>query len=180
MPNRHRSSRSIDSRHSSASAMPVRRHAAAPPSPSSVNPGGAFDGESLVPYTRTMRRSLAFLLAASLFALQGEALAFHVHAGPGRAGTEHRHGPAIHHHQHDRSREVALRAGADVPGRVIRITVPAAVPFQAPIPAAILADELSPRLMLRHTRRPTLEVRSHGPPADRLPCFRAPPPSRFP
>ena len=148
-----------------------------------------FDGHCRVPYTRFVRRSLAAIVALSLFALQGQALAFHVHETSSHADTHgHRHGPAIHHHGDDAagvrqsdgrsSSSPTLTGNSDSADDVVTITVPAAtfaidvVDAESPEVFSLHVSQVSARVL-------AIEVRSHGPPAARSVFLRGPPSSNL-
>jgi hypothetical protein len=146
--------------------------------------GERFDGHCPVSYTRFVRRTLAAVLALSLFALQGQALAFHVHATPAHDDEhEHRHGPAIHHHDddhHDEGRSSSsptLAGHSDSAGDVITITVPAATAFAVDVADAESRDVFSLHVPQVSARVLAIDVRSHGPPAARSFFLRGPPSS---
>jgi hypothetical protein len=125
-----------------------------------------------------VRRCLAIFAALSLFTLQAESLAFHVHGVPDAHHVDdHQHGPAIHHHSDfDSSRHIdegELSAG----GTVITMAVPAATASTPAIVHAVLAERLPiPELRLIGDAR-AIEMRSHSPPPLRDSFLRGPPSS---
>ena len=133
-----------------------------------------------------MRRTLAAVVALALFALQGQALAFHVHSAAPHDHErmdEHRHGPAIHHHDDDhhddrRSSSTPTLAGnSDSADDVITITVPAATAFAVDVADAESGVVFSLHVPQVSARVLAIEVRSHGPPAARNYFLRGPPSS---
>ena len=133
-----------------------------------------------------MRRSLAAVVALSLFALQGQALAFHVHTTPAHEDEhEHRHGPAIHHHDDDHhdggrsSSSPTLAENSDSADDVITITVPAATAFAGDVVDAESGEVSLLRVPQVSARVLAIEVRSHGPPAARSFFLRGPPSSNL-
>jgi hypothetical protein len=125
-----------------------------------------------------VRRCLAIFAALSLFTLQAESLAFHVHGvADAHHVDDHHHGPAIHHHSDfDSARHIdegELLAG----GAVITMAVPAATASTLVIVHAVLAEALpTPELRLIGDAR-AIEMRSHSPPPLHDSLLRGPPSS---
>lgn len=127
-----------------------------------------------------MRRLLAALAAVSLIALQAQSLAFHVHtvADAHHENENHRHGPAIHHHDVDRATHVD-DGDASARGASVTIVVPVATESAEAVVSAEFTEALqAPELQLIGDAR-AVDVRSHGPPLDRDSFLRGPPPSAF-
>ena len=125
-----------------------------------------------------MRRSLAVLVALSVFALQVQALAFHVHSVPAHDEEhEHHHGPAIHQHHQRASGQLPRLSESDSIGRVITITVPSATPFSIDLADAEVGEVLSLYLPEMSARVSAIDVRSHGPPQVQNSFLRGPPSS---
>jgi hypothetical protein len=139
-----------------------------------------FDARGLLPYTRVVRRSIAAFAALSLFTLQAQSLAFHVHAAGGSdQDNHHKHGPAIHTHgaadfdkkPHVETQDLEARAPA------ITVAVPAATVTAAIVVYMDMAEATaSPSLQLSGDTR-AIEVRSHGPPPVDHSSLRGPPDS---
>ena len=124
-----------------------------------------------------MRRSLAVVVALSVFALQSQALAFHVHSAPDHDDEhEHRHGPAIHDHHQRSSERLALISESNPAGKVITITVPSATPFSIDLADAEFGEVFTLPLPELSARVFAVDVRSHGPPPIQN-CFLRGPPS---
>jgi hypothetical protein len=124
-----------------------------------------------------VRRSLAAFTALSLFALQAQSLAFHVHAVGDAHDDDHTHGPAIHAHGSvDFDNALHLEADdSQARGAVITIAVPAATASAAIVICIDFAEALTaPALQLIGGAR-AIEVRSHGPPPARPSSLRGPP-----
>ena len=127
-----------------------------------------------------MRRSLAVVVALSVFALQGQALAFHVHSVPAHDDEhEHRHGPAIHHHYERGTGHLPLISESDPVGKVITITVPSATPFSIDLIDAQFGEVFSLHLPKIAARVLAIDVRSHSPPPVRNFFLRGPPSSNL-
>lgn len=127
-----------------------------------------------------MRRSLAVIVTLSVFALQGQALAFHVHSVPAHDEEhEHRHGPAIHDHHQRGSGQLPLISESDPVGRVITITVPSATPFSIDLADAEYGEVFSLLLPEMSARVFVVDVRSHGPPPVPTIFLRGPPSSNL-
>jgi hypothetical protein len=124
-----------------------------------------------------VRRGLAVLIVLSLCALQIQSLSFHVHAVPDHADDrDHRHGPAVHHHDDFESALHVDERDAS-PGSVITMAVPSAIAASAAVAYAELTEIIcGPDLRLIGDAR-TIEVRSHGPPQSRTISLRGPPTS---
>ena len=123
-----------------------------------------------------MRRGLAVLVVLSLWSLQVQSLAFHVHDVPDHADDpEHRHGPAIHQHG-DFDAELHVDEGdLSEAGAVITIAVPAAATSTTFIVHVEFAEALSVlELQLAGDAR-AVDARSHGPPPTRNSFLRGPP-----
>ena len=136
------------------------------------------DAAKGVQYTRAVRRCLAVLAALSLFILQAQSLAFHVHTAPdAHHDDDHRHGPAIHHHD-DFDSALHIDEGELSPrGTVITMAVPAATASTMVIVHAELVEAL-PGLELRLLGDArAIDVRSHGPPPASPSFLRGPPSS---
>jgi hypothetical protein len=113
----------------------------------------------------------------SIVALQGQSLAFHVHAIGDHERGGHRHAPAIHHHDdHDQHGEVPHVDSPDSSGGSITLTIPAAA---APVSADHLFVEMHAALLLPELppsdRTRVVDMRSHGPPVRPAESLRAPP-----
>jgi hypothetical protein len=134
------------------------------------------DGAMALQYTRAVRRVLAAVTVVSLAALQSQALAFHVHAVPDHVDgieSRHHHGPAIHHHQDDV--DVHVDSGDATVGRVIAVTIPAAVDsVPSAIGAELVAVVLGPQLE-PVGKTFAIYARSHDPPTRSLTLYRGPP-----
>ena len=127
-----------------------------------------------------MRRSLAALAALSLFALQCQTFAFHVHSVPAQVhGQRHSHGPAIHHHDHRGSGPLALISKPDTADDVITIAVPAAASFAIAVADAEFWEVFSLHLPETSARVFVIDVRSHGPPPVGNFFLRGPPSSNL-
>lgn len=126
-----------------------------------------------------MRRFLAALAVLSVFSLQAQALAFHVHAMSGDEHDDHdRHGPAIHDHgrHHDGERAPYLTESHES-GAIITIAVPPAAMWAAEAQPADQTDALdAPALQCAGAVR-AVDVRSHGPPDHQSSGLRGPPAS---
>ena len=145
----------------------------------SLSPG-SFDEPRSVPYTRLVRRSLAAVAALSLFALQCQTFAFHVHSVPARVhGQRHSHGPAIHHHDQPGSHRPALVSKPETAGDVITITVPAGASFAIAIADVEFGEVFSLHLPEMSARVFAIDVRSHSPPPIRNFLLRGPPSSNL-
>jgi hypothetical protein len=125
-----------------------------------------------------VRRCLAVFAALSLFALQAQSLAFHVHAVSDHDHDEdHQHGPAIHHHDDVDSALHVDEPDPSTDGSVLTMAVPAATATSADVTFAEATESLHrPDLQLIGDAR-TIEVRSHGPPQRRTDSPRGPPTS---
>jgi hypothetical protein len=136
-----------------------------------------FDERRSVPYTRFVRRSVAAVAALSVFALQCQTFAFHVHSVPDHVhGQRHRHGPAIHHHDHRSSGPLALTSRPDTADDdVITVTVPAAASFAIAMADAEFGEVFSLHLPETSARVFAIDVRSHSPPPVRNFFLRGPP-----
>lgn len=139
-----------------------------------------FDERRLVPYTRLVRRSLAGLTALSLFALQCQTFAFHIHSVPGHMhGQRHSHGPAIHHHDHPGSGPLSLISRPNTSDDVITVAVPAAVSFAVAVAGTGFGDVFSLHVPEMSARVFAIDVRSHSPPLARSFFLRGPPSSNL-
>jgi hypothetical protein len=140
------------------------------------------DAPKRVKYTRAVRRGLAVLIALSLGSLQGQALAFHVHAVPDHPEERnHQHGPAIHNHgDGDFDRELRVEPeDATAHSTVITVAVPVATASASDVVCAEFAEALpAPGLQLIGDVR-AIDVRSHGPPPARNAFLRGPPTSNL-
>jgi len=123
-----------------------------------------------------VRKGLAALVALSLFSLQAQSLAFHVHVVQDNdRDDDHRHAPAIHHHaDFDNTRHIDE---ADPTADSLTLTVPVATPFSV---ERSLADSSAALLVpqpQRSDRTRAVDMRSHGPPVQRASSLRGPPTS---
>jgi hypothetical protein len=125
-----------------------------------------------------VRRCLAIFAAVSLFTLQAESLAFHVHAAPDAHHVDdHQHGPAIHHHDDFDSARHIDEGELSPSGTVITVAVPVATASTLVIVHAVLAEALPiPELRLIGDAR-AIEMRSHSPPPLHNSLLRGPPSS---
>jgi hypothetical protein len=113
----------------------------------------------------------------SLFALQAQSLAFHVHAVSEHHDEDHQHGPAIHHHDDFEDALHVDERDASTGGATITVAVPAATVSALVVVDAELGEAVHrPDLQLIGDAR-TIEVRSHGPPQSRTASLRGPPTS---
>jgi len=123
-----------------------------------------------------VQRGVAVLIVLSLYSLQVQSLAFHVHAISDHAEDRaHQHGPAIHHHD-DFDSDLHVDEGELSPGgAVITMAVPAATASAAVAVYAEFAEApQAPDLQLIGDTR-AIDVRSHGPPPARNAFLRGPP-----
>ena len=114
----------------------------------------------------------------SVFFLQVQSLAFHVHASIDHTDRRsHQHGPAIHHHEDFDSALHVDEPELSSRGKVITVAVPAATPASAVVvDAAITESPRAPELRLIGDAR-SIDVRSHSPPHSRSAFLRGPPAS---
>lgn len=125
-----------------------------------------------------MRRGLAVLIVLSLYSLQVHSLAFHVHAISDHAeDSDHRHGPAIHHHDNFDSTLHVDEGELSPGGSVMTIAVPAATASSAVVVDTELTEAPHAPELQRVGDARSIEVRSHGPPHLRSAFLRGPPAS---
>ena len=123
-----------------------------------------------------MRRGLAVLIVLSLYSLQVQSFAFHVHAiSDHTEDRDHQHGAAIHHHD-DFDSDLHVDDGdLSAGGAVITMAVPAATASAAVVVYGEFTEAIqAPELQLIGDTR-TIDVRSHGPPPARNAFLRGPP-----
>jgi hypothetical protein len=140
------------------------------------------DAPKRVKYTRAVRRGLAVLIVVSLYSLQVQSLAFHVHAiSDNSEDRAHQHGPAIHNHgdgDFDRELHVEPR-DATAQGTVITAAVPFATAAAGDVVCAEFTEALPVPGLQRIGDARAIDVRSHGPPPARNAFLRGPPTSNL-
>ena len=123
-----------------------------------------------------MRRHLAILIVLSLFSLQAQSLAFHVHATADHGeDRDHHHGPAIHYHDDFDSARHVDKDDRETGSAIITMAVPTGtvsttVIVYAELDEPIVVVELQPA-----GDAGVVEVRSHSPPTAESSCLRGPP-----
>lgn len=123
-----------------------------------------------------MRHGLAALVALSIVSLQGQSLAFHVHAFAGHDHAAHRHAPAIHHHRdRDDANQTPHFTDVDPSASTVTLIVPAAVALSASHLLAEVRSVLQLPELQASDRTRVADTRSHGPPARRAVLLRGPP-----
>jgi hypothetical protein len=131
----------------------------------------------IVPLNRADFHSRSVDLRCSVD-LQAQTLAFHVHVVPAHHNEqEHRHGPAIHHHDHHGSSDPAPAFTANTVDDVVTIAVPAATPFSVLLADAEFSGAFSMHVPQTSALVSAIDVRSHGPPPARNSLLRGPPSS---
>ena len=127
-----------------------------------------LDDATLTPQTEfhtldLVPRVMATALAVSIFALQSATGAFHTHAVTDDH-VEHRHAPAIHHHDDHWAGSGPHVEESDFTPKTITLTVPAGTADGTPVVRTASAMVFAPPIFPCLGRAAVVVTRSHDPP----------------